>query len=113
LTTKNPDCAATEAYRYLTNRKNQLDYKGALEAKLPIGSGLIESGNRHVLQSRLKIPGAFWLTENAEEMAQLLVLRKNGGWEDGLLAAILFQSCCIVTLRFELHPFPDYGYIFC
>lgn len=79
---KKLDCAAAEAYRYLRNRKDQLDYKGALEEKLPIGSGLIESGHRHVLQSRLKIPGAFWLTKNAQEMAQLLVLRKNEQWED-------------------------------
>jgi hypothetical protein len=79
---KKSDCAAAEAYRYLKNRKDQLDYKGALKKGLPIGSGLIESGHRHVLQSRMKIPGASWLPENAKAVAQLLVLRKNEQWED-------------------------------
>jgi hypothetical protein len=79
---KNPDCAAFEAYRYLDNRKDQVDYKGALEKELPIGSGLVESGHRSVLQGRLKIAGAFWLPENAESMAQLLVLKQNGEWDD-------------------------------
>jgi len=33
-------------YRYLSNRKEQLDYKGAIEKGLPIGSGEIESAHR-------------------------------------------------------------------
>jgi len=79
---KNTDCPGFEAYRYLKNRKDQLNYKGALEKDLPIGSGLIESGHRSVLQARTKIAGASWLPENAKSMAQLLVLKKNGEWED-------------------------------
>lgn len=31
------------AYRYISNRLQQLDYKGAIAAELPIGSGEIES----------------------------------------------------------------------
>lgn len=70
-----------DAWRYLTNRRDILDYKSALENNLPIGSGIIESGHRHVLQARLKKPGAFWLPENAEALAQLRVLRANLQWE--------------------------------
>lgn len=69
------------AHRYLSNRTEALDYPGALEQGLPIGSGLIESGHRHVLQARLKKSGAAWLVENAERLAQLRVLRTNGQWE--------------------------------
>ena len=43
--------------RYLSNRPHQLDYKGALEKGLPIGSGEIESAHRYVIQQRLKLPG--------------------------------------------------------
>lgn len=46
--------------RYLRARREQLDYAGALAAGLPIGSGLIESGHRHVIQARLKKAGAWW-----------------------------------------------------
>lgn len=76
------------AHRYLSNRPETLDYASALAADLPIGSGLIESGHKHVLQARLKIPGAAWVLSNAEAIAQLRVLRANNHWEDlWLLAA--------------------------
>jgi hypothetical protein len=72
------DAPARRALRYLENRPLQLDYPAAIAAGLPVGSGLIESGNRHVLQQRLKRPGAWWLTENLHLMAQLRALRANG-----------------------------------
>ena len=59
-----------------------LDYKGALAAGLPIGSGEIESGHRYVFQNRLKIAGSWWKTENLRKMIALRVVRANGGWED-------------------------------
>jgi hypothetical protein len=65
------------AHRYLSNRIEYLDYKTALENELPIGSGMIEGGHRHVLQSRLKISGAWWKRENAAHMAALRVTRAN------------------------------------
>ena len=68
------------ALRYLNNRTDQLDYPRALRLGLPIGSGLIESGHRHVLQARLKQPGCAWLAPNADALAQLRVLRSNGQW---------------------------------
>jgi hypothetical protein len=70
------------AHRYLGNRPETLDYPTAIAAELPIGSGLIESGHKHVLQARLKIPGAAWLRSNAEKMAQLRVLRSNDRWSE-------------------------------
>lgn len=70
------------ARRYLHHRRDQLDYPRALRLDLPIGSGLIESGHRHVLQARLKQAGTAWLPENADHMAQLRVLRANGRWHE-------------------------------
>ena len=69
-------------YRYLDNHSNYLDYQGARAAGLPIGSGAIESAHRYVMQSRLKIAGAWWKVENLEKMLALRVLRANGGWDD-------------------------------
>lgn len=66
--------------RYLENRREQLDYQGALRAGLPIGSGEIESGHRSVIQERLKISGAWWAEENARKMLALRVARANGEW---------------------------------
>ncbi len=68
-------------WRYLNNRLENLDYKEAIEAGLPIGSGEIESGNRSVIQARLKRSGAWWKEENAEAMLALRTLRASGQWE--------------------------------
>lgn len=66
--------------RYLRNHLSHLDYAGAIAAGLPIGSGEIESSHRTVIQSRLKISGAWWLVENAGKMLALRVTRANQEW---------------------------------
>lgn len=68
-------------HRYLTNRTECLDYPRALKLGLPIGSGLIESGHRHVLHARLKKAGTAWLHDHADQIAHLRVLRANRQWQ--------------------------------
>lgn len=69
------------AHGYIAERQQYMDYAGAVAAGLPIGSGEVEGGHRHVLQKRLKIAGAWWLERNAECMLQLRTVRANGDWE--------------------------------
>lgn len=69
------------AYQYLQERRPLLDYAGALQSKLPIGSGEIESGHRHVIQSRLKISGGWWTERNMETMLTLRAARANRWWQ--------------------------------
>lgn len=71
-----------DAIGYLDKRLHQLDYPEAIRRDLPIGSGEVESAHRHVLQKRLKIPGAWWRLERAEEMAQLRAMRANRRWTE-------------------------------
>jgi hypothetical protein len=78
--TPEEDAPVRRALRYLQNRIDALDYKQAICEKLPIGSGLIESGHKHVLQARMKIPGAAWKIQNAEAMAQARAFRANQQW---------------------------------
>jgi hypothetical protein len=68
-------------HRYLNNRLDCLDYPRALALGLPIGSGMIESGHRHVLQARLKKAGTAWLPIHADQIAHLRVLRANRQWQ--------------------------------
>jgi len=75
------DAPVRKCYHYIKNRQDQFDYKGALDADLPIGSGEVESGHRYIIQDRLKRPGAWWKRENANSMLALRVLRANDGWE--------------------------------
>jgi hypothetical protein len=77
-----PEAPVRACFRYISNRSNFLDYKGAQAAGLPIGSGEIESGHRYIFQNRLKIAGSWWKMENLKKMIALRVLRANGGWED-------------------------------
>ena len=85
------DAPVRLAHRYMTNRPDQLNYKQAIEEDLPIGSGLIEGGHRHVLHKRLKLSGAWWKIENATAIAHLRVARANNQeqnyWDELVLAA--------------------------
>jgi hypothetical protein len=76
------DAPVRVAYRYMTKRLGQFDYKRALAAGLPIGSGEVESAHRYVIQIRLKLAGAWWKIENAQRMLALRVLRANGDWNE-------------------------------
>jgi len=77
-----PEAPVRACFRYISKHSHCLDYKGALAAGLPIGSGEIESAHRYVFQKRLKIAGAWWAMENLKKMIAVRVLRANGGWED-------------------------------
>lgn len=79
--TPEEEAPVRNAHRYLTNRTDCLDYPRAIELGLPIGSGMIESGHRHVLQARLKKAGTAWLRDHADQIAHLRVLRANRQWE--------------------------------
>lgn len=72
--------AARQAWQYLSDRRTHLDYAGARKQNLPIGSGEIESGHRHVIQHRLKIAGGWWTERNLEAMLQLRTARANNWW---------------------------------
>jgi hypothetical protein len=67
-------------HRYLSGRRNHLNYRDALANDLPISSGEIESAHRYIVQQRLKRPGAWWRVENAEYMLALRINRRNGDW---------------------------------
>src|SRR3990167_85793 len=67
--------------KYIENRKGQFNYLDAINNEFPIGSGEIESGNRSVVQKRLKIPGAWWKMDTAENMLALRCVRINGDWK--------------------------------
>ncbi|WP_221899830.1 UPF0236 family transposase-like protein [Bathymodiolus platifrons methanotrophic gill symbiont] len=79
---ENSKAPVRSCHRYLSNRTEQLDYKGAIEKNLPIGSGEIESAHRYVIQERLKLSGAWWKSENVEPMLALRVVRGNDQWDE-------------------------------
>lgn len=56
---------------YLTNHRHRLGYQQCEEDGLPLGSGGIESANKHICHVRLKRSGAWWLEENGNTMLRL------------------------------------------
>jgi len=79
---KRQDAPVRSCYQYISNRPSQFDYKGAIDAGLPIGSGEVEGGHRHVIQDRLKLCGAWWKIDNAQSMLAMRVLRVNDDWDE-------------------------------
>ncbi|MFQ5874819.1 MAG: hypothetical protein ACE5JL_13635 [Dehalococcoidia bacterium] len=78
---QNPDHPLEGLARYLENQREHLDYAWAKEQGLPVGGGVVERGRRHVIQTRLKLPGAWWSEETVNPMLALRTLRANGWWE--------------------------------
>ena len=75
------EAPVSAAYRYLTQRHDCLNYVDARNRNLPIGSGEIESGHRHVIQKRLKVAGGWWKETNAQAMLNLRTARANNRWD--------------------------------
>ena len=67
---------------YLEHQRQHLDYAAAKAQGLPIGSGAVEGGHRHVIQTRLKLPGTWWKEETVNPMLALRTLLANGWWQN-------------------------------
>lgn len=68
-------------YGYLENNRNCMNYPEYVAAGFFIGSGLIESGNKSVMQERLKLPGMRWTIEAAQKVLALKCKYDSGLWE--------------------------------
>jgi hypothetical protein len=63
---------------YFRRNAARMQYAAARAAKLPLGSGAVESAIRRVVNLRMKNPGTFWRRENAEAMLLLRCYLKAG-----------------------------------
>jgi hypothetical protein len=78
--------AVTDAARYIENHRHLMDYVGAREAGLPIGSGMIEATCKTVVGVRMKRAGARWSVEGASHLLGLRSLATSGDrWKDGMI----------------------------
>jgi hypothetical protein len=65
---------------YFVRNMNRMLYADVANEGLPIGSGLVESAIRRVVNLRLKGASLFWLKETAEAMLYLRAHYKAGRW---------------------------------
>ena len=80
LASKTKDFLAVDLHGYILNNINHIDYKTYEQKGYFIGSGAIESGNKVVLQRRLKQAGMRWNTKTAQNMLTLTAKNESGLW---------------------------------
>lgn len=67
-------------YSYIWNNREFIDYPTYKEKGYFVGSGAIESGNKTVLQERLKLAGMKWYQESAEMLIALRAKLQSNLW---------------------------------
>lgn len=94
LSTEEPDGAKpaggnAEAVRvveahlaYFSKRQEHLRYAAFAQAGYPIGSGAVESGNKLVVEARLKGAGMHWAPEHVDPMVALRTVACSDRWDE-------------------------------
>ena len=87
LKPKAKDSAASQdidvALYYLQTRESLIDYAHFQKQGYPIGSGMVESAHKVVVQKRMKGAGMRWAEGNINGMLALRNLVCNSRWEEG------------------------------
>ncbi len=73
--------AVTQAQGYFTYHADRLDYFRYRAMGLPIGSGIIESACKAVLQQRECGSGMQWQDPHAQAIATLRAVQRSGRWD--------------------------------
>lgn len=68
--------------RYLRGVRDFLVYEHAIEAGLPIATGVIEGACRYLVKDRMERTGARWSLRGAEAVLRLRALRASGDFDD-------------------------------
>jgi len=84
LLTEHPDATAlAEPVAYLDKRQAQMQYPTFQAAGWPIGDGAVESGNKLVVEARLKGSGMHWARPHVDPLLALRNLACNDRWDEG------------------------------
>lgn len=67
---------------YLEKRQEQIRYAEFVAAGYPIGSGMVESANKLVVEARLKGSGMHWAREHVDPMVALRTIACSDRWEE-------------------------------
>jgi len=85
------DCSVN-LYNYITNNIENIDYKSYESRGYFIGSGAIESGNKLVLQQRLKQAGMRWNIETAQPLLTLRAKSESNLWDSDVVEFFLLSK---------------------
>jgi hypothetical protein len=82
VATQPTNVALASSLAYLEAREEQLQYPQLLAEGWPIGSGMVESANKLVVEDRLKGAGMHWAEANINPMLALRNAVCNDRWEE-------------------------------
>jgi hypothetical protein len=97
---KKPPQCPVDLYGYIQNNAANIDYAHYIDENLFIGSGAIESGNKSVLQQRLKQAGMRWNPLTAQYLLTLRAKYKSKLWSQEVAG----PSLKLLHKNFHLHP---------
>lgn len=72
----------SQQYAYLLKREERMHYPQYQQDTWPIGSGIVESGNKVVMQARLKGAGMHWAPSHVNPMLALRTAACNERWDE-------------------------------
>jgi hypothetical protein len=71
-----------EKLAYLEKREAHMQYPLYQQQGWPIGSGIVESGNKVVMQARMKGAGMHWAPAHVNPMLALRTAERNSRWDE-------------------------------
>ena len=77
--------------KYSDRLTDELTHTVPFFEKFTIGSGVIESGNRYVMQERLKLPGMRWDVDAAQKVLALKCKYDSGLWQS-LVVPLVYKE---------------------
>ena len=80
--------ALTKVYNYLDKHREHIDYAKFKGLGLPIGSGIVESACKWLIQQRFKGVGMRWSEDGFNHLLHLRLAWVNGRFDDLFASAI-------------------------
>lgn len=74
--------AMKKALAYFETHREHMRYAWLDEQKLPVGSGVVESAIRRVVNLRFKAAGTFWIEARVDALLHLRAAFKSGRWDE-------------------------------
>ncbi len=97
----------TKSLAYLEKRQAQLEYATFQQQGYPIGSGIVESANKTVVEARLKGAGMHWAPEHVNPLLALRTIACTDRWAEAwpqIVGHVRTQQRATTTARRVARP---------
>jgi hypothetical protein len=88
---------------YLESRRAQIAYADFQRAGYPIGSGMVESANKLVVEARLKGSGMHWAAGHVDAMLGLRTIACADRWQEAWPQIVAQQRATVACHRATQH----------